>query len=77
MKSLQQFFGMVNFYGKLLSLFYRCASIIQIITNLLTNVKKCNIVVLDDALTVFSNIKATLAITTKLSYVPPDAVFGS
>ena len=69
MKSFRQFLGMVNFYRRFIP---NCASILQPLTNLLTNIKRCDIVVSGDALSAFSKTKAALAKTTELSHVLPD-----
>ena len=69
LKSLRQFLHMVNFYRRFIP---NCANILQPLTNLLTNTKKCDIVVSGDALSAFSKIKAALAKTTELSHVLPD-----
>ena len=75
MKSLWQFSSTVNFYRRFIP---NCASIFQPLTNLLTNIKKCNIVVSGDALSAFSKIKAALTKTTESSHVLPDLqLFGS
>ena len=68
MKSLWQFLGMVNFYRRFIS---NCTSILQPLTNLLTNIKKYDIVVSGDAQSAFSKIKAALTKTTELSHVFP------
>ena len=69
MKSLWQFFGMVNFYRRFIP---NCTGIPQSLANLLTNTKRCDIVVSGDTLSAFSKIKAALAKTVELSHVLPD-----
>ena len=69
MKPLRQFLGMVNFYRHFIP---NCASILKPLINLLTNIKKCDIVVPTDALSAFSKIKAALTKTIELSHVLPD-----
>ena len=59
---------MVNFYYRFIP---NCASILQPLTNLLTNTKKCDIIVSGEALSAFSRIKAALVKTTELSQVLP------
>ena len=49
---------MVNFYTKL--------------SNLLTNVRKCDIVGSGDSLSVFNNIKTALVKSTEMSHVLPN-----
>ena len=69
MKSLRQFLGTGNFYRLFL---HDCTSILEPLTNLLTNIKKCDIVVSGDSLSAFSKIKAAVTENTELSHVLPD-----
>ena len=69
MKSLRQLLGIVNFYHHFIP---NCASILQTHTNLLMNIKKCDIVVSSDALSAFSKIKTALTKTTELSHLFPN-----
>lgn len=65
MKGLWQFLSMAIFYCCFIP---NCASIIQPVTNLLSNVKKnCDIIVSGDVLTTFSNINAALLKTVELA----------
>ena len=69
MKQLRQFLGMVNFYRCFLP---RCAETLAPLTNILTNVKNCEVLLSEQALAAFSNIKLALANTTRLACVLPE-----
>ena len=60
---------MVNFYRHFIP---KYDSILQPLTNLSTNIKKCDIVVSGDVLFAFCKIKVAVAKTTELSHVLPD-----
>ena len=70
MRKLRQFLGMVNFYRRFIP---NCASTLRPLTDLLTNVKNCDIHLSDEALVSFNTIKLDLSNATKLSYIRPNA----
>ena len=54
MKQLRQFLGMVNFYRRFIP---NCAKILRPLTDILTNIKNCNISLSTEALEAFNNIQ--------------------
>ena len=70
MRKLRRFLGMVNFYRRFIP---NCAKTLQPLTDILTNVKNCDIELPDKARSAFTKIKTELANATNLSFVLPDS----
>ena len=66
MKQLRQFLEMVNFYRRFIP---NCAEILHPLTDILNDIKNCDISLSDEALAAFNKIKLALCNVTSLSHV--------
>ena len=66
MRKLRQFLVMLNFHRRFLP---KCAQVIKPLTDILTDVKNCDIVLSAPALTAFKQIKKILSQGVKLFHV--------